>query len=104
MDTNFISRAEHDEFRRNMENEHHRQNHRLDALEKSVEQISQISSSVEKLALNMENMLKEQISQGKRLTVLENQDGEMWRKVVGYIVTAVIGVAIGFIANRLGLG
>lgn len=104
METGYISRAEHDEFRRNMENEHRRQNHRLDGLEKSVEQISQISSSVEKLALNMENMLKEQISQGKRLTVLENQDGEMWRKVIGYIVTAVIGVAIGFIANKLGLG
>lgn len=104
MEGDCISRAEHEEFRRNMESEHRRQNHRLDALEKSVEQISQISSSVEKLALNMENMLKEQISQGKRLTVLENQDGEMWRKVVGYIVTAIVGVAIGFVCNKLGLG
>lgn len=104
MDSEYISRVEHEEFRRNMENEHRRQNHRLDALEKTVEQISQISSSVEKLVLNMENMLKEQISQGKRLTVLENQDGEMWRKVIGYIVTAIVGVAIGFVCNKLGLG
>lgn len=110
MENGYITRAEHEEFRRSMETEHRRQedensrqNHRIDALEKTVKQIAEVSRSVEKLALNMENMLKEQISQGKRLTVLENRDGEMWRKAVGYAVTAVIGVLIGFIFTRMGI-
>ena len=33
-----------------------------------------------------------QEQQGKRLDVLENQDGEMWRKVTGYIFTAILGI------------
>ena len=75
MEGEFISRAEHEEFRRSMDAEHQRledenirQNRRLEILEETVKQIAKISTSVEKLALNMENMVKEQISQGERLT------------------------------------
>ena len=56
-----------------MEDENKRQNHRLEALEETVKQVAAISTSVEKLALNMENMLKEQVNQGKRLETLESQ-------------------------------
>lgn len=51
----------------------------------------------------MEAMLKEQVKQGKRLETLENRDGEMWRKVVGYIVTAVIGIVLGFVFTQIGM-
>ncbi len=51
----------------------------------------------------MENMLKEQIDQGKRIEVLENRDGKMWRKVTDYIVTAIIGIVLGFIFNQIGM-
>lgn len=108
MDGNYISRQEHEEFRRSMESENKRleeendrQNHRLNSLEETVKQVAAISTSVEKLALNMENMLKEQVSQGKRLETLESRDGDMWRKAVGYAVTAVVGVIIGYIFKQL---
>ncbi len=110
MDGEYITRHEHEEFRRSMESENKRleeendrQNHRLNALEKTVKQVAAISTSVEKLALNMENMLKEQVSQGKRLETLEGRDGEMWRKVVGYVVTAVIGIIVGYLFKQLGM-
>lgn len=100
----YISRTEHEEFRRSMdaenrrlEDENNRQNHRLDALEKSIKQVAAISTSVEKLALNMENMLKEQVNQGKRLETLESQDGEKWRKAVWCVISAIIGIAVGMI-------
>lgn len=105
----YVSRHEHEEFRRSMdaenkrlEDENNRQNHRLDALERTVEQVAAISTSVEKLALNMENMLKEQVSQGKRLETLESRDGEMWRKVVGYVATAIAGIIVGYIFKQIG--
>lgn len=83
-----------------LEDENKRQNHRLDALERTIEQVAAISTSVEKLALNMENMLKEQVSQGKRLETLESRDGEMWRKVVGYVITTIIGIVVGYFFNH----
>ena len=59
--------------------------------------------SVEKLAQSIELMVKEQEKQGRRLEVLESRDGELWRKVVGYVVTAVVGAVLGFLARQIGL-
>lgn len=98
-----ITRAEHDEFCKRMEEAHKRQDKRISLLEESVEQNRTLAISVEKLAVNMENMLKEQEQQSKRLEIIESRDGEMWRKITGYVVTAVIGIILGFIFNYIGL-
>lgn len=103
MDT-AITRAEHEEFRRRIEEEHRRQDKRLELLEIQTEKISEQNTAIERLATNMEHMLNEQVAQGNRLKVLEDRDGAMWRKVAGYAVTAVVGILIGYIANRLGIG
>lgn len=105
-----ISRAEHEEFAKRMESENQRpkdedtrQNKRLDLLEESVREMSALATSVEKLATNMAGMVKVQEQQGKRLETLEGRDGEMWRKVFGYIVTAVLGIVIGFAFRQIGM-
>lgn len=98
-----ITRAEHEEFARRIDQENERQNKRLTLLEENVRQIASLTASVEKLATSMESMAKEQEKQGKRLETLEGRDGEMWRKVVGYIATAVIGIVIGYIFTHLGM-
>ncbi|OUN81990.1 hypothetical protein [Gemmiger sp. An50] len=51
----------------------------------------------------IEHMLKEQENQGKRLEILEGRDGEQWRKVVGYAITAVLGIALGYIFKQIGM-
>lgn len=109
MDTS-ISRAEHEEFVKRMEaenkrlaDEDNRQNHRIDELEDTVRQIGALTTSVEKLAVSIESMVKEQEQQGKRLKALEGRDGEMWRKVTGYLITAVVGIVIGFLFKQIGM-
>lgn len=104
----FITRAEHEEFRRRMDTENKRladedarQNHRIGTLEENMAQISSIVASVEKLAINMENMVAVQKQQGDRLKTLEGRDGERWRQVTGYIVTSVISIIIGFVVSWL---
>ena len=59
--------------------------------------------SVEKLAQSVESMVKEQEKQGRRLDELEGRDGEMWRKVVGYIITAAVGILVGFLFRQIGI-
>lgn len=98
-----ITRAEHEEFAKRMEDEDHRQNRRIEILEKSVQQFTSLTASVEKLALNMENMLKEQEAQGNRLEALEDQDGEKWRTMISYVGTTVIGILIGYIFKLIGM-
>lgn len=98
-----ITRAEHEEFVKRMEDEDHRQNRRIEILEKSVQQLTSLTTSVEKLALNMENMLKEQEAQGNRLEALEDRDGEKWRTMISYVGTTIIGILIGYIFKMLGM-
>lgn len=100
---NGISREEHQEFCKRIEEENHRQNHRIELLEGSVQQISKLAASVEKMAESLQSMVREQEQQGKRLTALESRDGEMWRKVVTYAVTAVVGIIVGFAAKQIGM-
>lgn len=100
---NPITREEHEEFRRRLEEENKRQDTRIGNLEDSVRQIGALATSVEKLALSMQSMLKEQEKQGNRLEVLEGRDGEKWRKVMSYIATAIVGVVLGYLFKQIGM-
>ena len=99
----FITRQEHEEFRNGLQKENDRQNHRIGNLEKNVSEIGDTIRMIERLATNMEHLAKEQERQGKRLEALESRDGQMWRKAVGYVVTAVIGGVVTYILTHIGL-
>ncbi len=77
----YITHAEHAEFCARLDAENNRQNRRIEILEGTTKQISELTTSVQKLAMPVENMVKEQGRQGDRLEALENRDGEMWRKI-----------------------
>ncbi|MCI8704081.1 MAG: hypothetical protein HFE60_07270 [Anaerotignum sp.] len=98
-----ITRAEHEEFCRRIDEENRRQNRRIELLEEGEQRIATLTASVERLATSMESMLKEQERQGKRLETLESRDGEMWRKVVGYAVTFMVGAVLAFLFAQMGL-
>lgn len=103
MENDYVTKEVHEEFAKRMEEENRRQNERIKLLEGNVRQIGSLTTSVEKLASNMESMVKEQEKQGTRLEALESRDGEMWRKVVAYIVTAVVGIVLGYLFTQIGM-
>ncbi len=96
-----ISRAEHEEFARRMDDQERRQDKRLELLEGVVREIGDLTLSVHTLAKSMESMVKEQEQQGKRLQALESRDGEKWRKLMGYIATALTSGAVTLLLSRL---
>lgn len=98
-----ITRAEHEEFRRRIEEEEHRQNRRLDIVEGNISKLMELTASIERLATNMENMVKEQERQGDRLEALESRDGKKWRQVSGYVITTIVGIVIGYIFLQIGM-
>lgn len=106
-----ITRAEHEEFVRRMEDEHTRQDDRITILENAVNQMHSLTISVAELAQSLKSMVKEQERQGKeqerqgkRLETLENRDGEKWRKMVWYAITTTVGILIGFFLKQIGIG
>lgn len=100
---NCITREEHDEFVKRMDEANRRQSKRIEVVEQDVRQISDLTAAVKELAVNMNSMAKEQAQQGERLQVLEGRDGEKWRQAAGYALTAIIGVILGFIFTAIGL-
>lgn len=107
---NPVTHRELDQFRDLMESENERlkeendrQNHRIGELEDSVREISNLAASTEKLAANMENMLKVQEQQSCRLDQIESRDGEKWRKAMTYIGTAILGAVLAIIFSKIGL-
>ena len=98
-----ITRAEHEEFRKRIDAENNRQNHRIKLLEEQTKQVTEIVLSVRELALSIKQMAETQKEQGEKLEKLESRDGEMWRKVTSYIITAIIGIVIGFVFQQIGM-
>ena len=110
MEAQYISRGEHDEFARRMTAENEairqedkRQNARLSKLEESVERMTNLTISVEKMAVSMEQMAKELKSQGERLEFIESKPSKRWDLLISGILGAIAAaVGGGVIAAIIG--
>ena len=90
----FLPRKEHEEFAKRMEEEHARQNKRITTLEDTVKQFTSLTISIEKMAINMENMLKEQKKQGERLDKIEIAPAEDFKQIKRTVATAIISTVV----------
>lgn len=69
--------------------------HRMDEQEAQNKIIQDLILSVQKLAFNMESMLKEQTRQGDRLQKLESEPADNWKETKRTIITSVISTLAG---------
>jgi len=73
--------------------------HRMKEQEDKADALTELATSVKVLAVNMENMAKEQQRQGERLDCLEKEPAETHRlikqTVVKCITTGIISAVIG---------
>ena len=100
-DKDFITRREHEEFARRIDQENHRQNNRINTLEDSIRQINDLTVSVKEMSANMKNMLEEQKRQGERLEKLEKEPADNYRQIKMSIVTSVISIVVGAVIGAV---
>lgn len=107
----YITRHEHDEFVKRMEESDKRQNHRLEVLEESVKDIGRLATSIEKIAINQEHMLKEQTRQGElldkaqnKIDVMEKTPLEETQKAVNDAKKKVVDIVITVVVTALVIG
>lgn len=89
----YVSCEAFSESTRRIDAENERQNYRLGALETSQKQIAELIASVKVMAINIENMAKEQVKQGVRLQAME-KPGKRWDTVIACIITGLVSAAI----------
>ena len=70
--------------------------YRTKELEEKNNTIQELVLSVQKLAVNMQSMLKEQERQGEAITVLQERPAKRWDTIITAIITAVISGIVGF--------
>lgn len=90
----YLKKDVHDEFARRIEAEEARQNKRLDLVEHDVRDLQRLTTAVEKMAVSLETITKEQIKIAQRLDALEDEPADKWRNAVWTVVTALIGAAV----------
>lgn len=103
MEGNFVERGVFEEFQRRLEDQKKRWDKRLDVLENNAQQIHALTASIEKLTVSVQTMARTQADYGERLKAIENRDGEMWRKIVGYVLTAGAGFLLAALLRRAGI-
>lgn len=96
-----ITRKEHEEFAKRIDAENERQNRRIALLEENGQHINAMTVSIEKMAINMENMIAEQKKQGERLEELEKVPVETNRQVKSAVITALTGGVIGAVITAI---
>ena len=90
----YVTKAVHEEFARRIDEENDRQNKRLSILEQGQTQINELVSTVKVLAVNMENMAKEQVKQGAKLEEIEGKPAKRWETVISCIITALVTAGV----------
>lgn len=75
---------------------------RVDKLEAVVEELRNLTLSVEKLANSVKMMVDKVNIQEARLDEIEERDGEKWRTLVRYLVTGVVGAIVGYAMKNIG--
>lgn len=69
--------------------------HRIGELEAQSKAIQELAISINRMAVNIENMLKELNRQGERLEVLERMPTETSKVVKSAIITTLVGSVVG---------
>lgn len=96
-------KEQHELYAQRIEEHLDRVDARLGLLEKSVEAIHELALSVQSLAGKMETMSAAQTAMQNTLHTLESRDGDSWRKFKWYVLTTIVGIAIGACAVAIGL-
>lgn len=96
----FVTKAEHTEFAKRIEEENSRQNKRIEIIEGKQSQISDLVTSVRVLAANVESIAKEINEQGIRLKEIEGKPGKRWEQLLGYVISALVTAAIAYFLTR----
>lgn len=103
MPEEYVPRGEYEERVARIDDENIRQNRRLENLEKGVDKITDLTSSIREMAITLGSMQKELEKQGQRLEAIEDEPAEKWRTLTKTVLTVIASAVIGYLLAKGGL-
>lgn len=75
--------------------------HRIDSLEQDTKTIYELAKSVEKIAINTENMQRQLQEQGSKIEALEQLPAQKWNSAVKTVITTLCSTLVGGITGAV---
>lgn len=98
-----ITRAEYSADLKRIDAEEARQNKRIENLEDTTQKINDLVVSIKELSVNMAAMQATLKTLTDRLTAIEEEPAQNWKKAVWIVLAALIGAAVGAGLRSIGL-
>lgn len=95
MSEEFWTRHEQEQYSRRMEDEHSRQNKRIEILEENYKQLSELTMSVREQTMVIDNMSKEIRRQGEQINLIVSEPSDRWRRIKDKAIDTAVGIIIG---------
>lgn len=100
-DVKYVPESVCSEHMKRIDDENNRQNHRLEKLENAMDNLTDLTVNVGKLATSMDNMSKELTKQGERLEKIEDRPVKRWDSIVAALIAGAVGLLFGLISSGI---
>lgn len=99
----YITRPEHEEFKKRLEDEETRQNHRLEVIENRVDKLIDMQASMAVMQAGIDNISSEVKSIRSDVESLRQEPADKWKKATWIVVTAIITAAVMYFLSKMGV-
>lgn len=99
----YITRPEHDEFKRRLEDEETRQNRRLEVIENRVDKLIDMQASLAVMQAGIDSISAEVKRIGSEVDAIKQEPADKWKKAVWIVVTVALTAVATFILAKAGI-
>lgn len=101
----YIERPEYEEYKEKVDQRIKRSEARIEEAEGNIKTLTELTSAVKELAINMKGVERELTKQGERLEKIEQEPADTWktvkRTIITVIITALATAAVAALINIL---
>lgn len=97
----YWTRNEQEQYTQRMEDEHHRQNKRIENLEKNYEQLTELTISVRDMTKTIGTMSEDIKAQGEQISKIISEPADRWQRVKEKALDTVVGIIVGALVVAL---
>ena len=99
----YITRPEHEEFKKRIEDEETRQNHRLEVIENRVDKLIDMQASLAVMQAGIDSISSEVKRIGAEVDSIRQEPADKWKKAVWIVVTVVITAVVTYVLSKVGV-
>lgn len=103
MEENYITRPEHEEFKKRLEDEESRQNRRLEVIENRVDKLIDMQASLAVMQAGIDSISQEVKRIGAEVDSIKQEPADKWKKAVWIVVSVFLTAVITFFLTNLGV-